>query len=395
MNILVINTGSSSIKFQLIEMPEELVICSGMVERIGNRDAVLKFYSNGNQIKEKVAVADHAEGLEKITDFLFGSETGSTLSAEDINAVGHRIVHGGNAFSNTCIIDESVKRRIEEYAVMAPLHNPHNLTGVNIAEKLFPLATQVAVFDTAFHQTIPVKAHKYAIPNELYSKYEIKMYGFHGTSHAYVVKQAIDYLPAKSSRIISVHLGNGCSITAVKEGKSIDTSLGFGPSNGLIMGTRSGDIDHSVIFYMTNNLGYEIDEVKSILDNKSGMLGLTGYSDLRDIQAAAMKGDKNSTLALQMNAYRIKKYIGAYTAAMNGLDTLIFTAGIGENSSVLRALVCEEMDYLGIRLDNEKNMAKSTEIRAIDSGILAVSVLVIPTNEELEIARQVYSLLLK
>ena len=277
MNILVINTGSSSIKFQLIEMPKELVICSGMVERIGNRDAVLKFYSNGNQIKEKVAVADHAEGLEKITDFLFGSEMGSTLSAEDINAVGHRIVHGGNAFSNTCIIDESVKRRIEEYAVMAPLHNPHNLTGVNIAEKLFPLATQVAVFDTAFHQTIPVKAHKYAIPNELYSKYEIKMYGFHGTSHAYVVKQAIDYLPAKSSRIISVHLGNGCSITAVKEGKSIDTSLGFGPSNGLIMGTRSGDIDHSVIFYMTNNLGYEIDEVKSILDNKSGMLGLTGY----------------------------------------------------------------------------------------------------------------------
>ncbi|MGI9547383.1 MAG: acetate/propionate family kinase [Flavobacteriaceae bacterium] len=393
MNILIINTGSSSIKFQLIEMPKELVISSGMVERIGNRDAVLNFYSNGSQIKEEAVVADHAEGLEKITDFLFGLETGSISSAEDINAVGHRVVHGGNAFSNTCVIDETVKGRIEEYAVMAPLHNPHNLTGVNIAEKLFPMAKQVAVFDTAFHQTIPVKAHKYAIPNELYSRHEIKMYGFHGTSHAYVVKQAIDFLPEKSSKIISVHLGNGCSITAVKEGKSIDTSLGFGPSNGLIMGTRSGDIDHSLIFYMSKNLGYEIDEVKSILDKDSGMLGLTGYSDLRDIQAAAQEGDKNCILALQMNAYRIKKYIGAYTAAMNGLDTLIFTAGIGENSGLLRALVCEELDYLGIRLDKEENMAKSADIRAIDSGDLAVSILVIPTNEELEIARQVFLLL--
>lgn len=374
-------------------MPEEEVVSAGVVERIGNSDASLNFSSGEYQFKSVEPVASHSEGLEKITTFLVDPEHGPLDGPEDVAAIGHRIVHGGNEFSDTCIIDKEVKKRIEEYNAMAPLHNPHNLEGVRISEEIFPAARQVAVFDTAFHQTIPVEAHKYAIPNNFYDEHHLRVYGFHGTSHSFVVQQASAYFPEKAGKIISVHLGNGCSITAVRDGKSVDTSLGFGPSNGLIMGTRSGDIDHSLIFYMAKNFGYEADEIKTILDKQSGMLGLTGYSDLRDIQAAAEQGDHNSKLALRMNAYRIKKYIGAYVAAMNGLDILIFTAGIGENSSFLRAMVCEEMEYLGLQLDPEKNSSDNRGVRIIDSGALGVRILVIPTNEELEIARQTYNLI--
>lgn len=395
MNILIINTGSSSIKFQLLSMPEETVRCSGMVERIGNDDALFKFRTINESEEQILSIPNHTAGLQKIADFLLDPDHGVIRSIEEIQAIGHRVVHGGNAFSDTCIIDDAVKLKIKQYSNMAPLHNPNNLTGIELTELLFPKARQVAVFDTAFHQSIPIKAHKYAVPNEFYTQHGLKAYGFHGTSHAFVAKQAMDFLGRTDLKIISIHLGNGCSITAVENGRSIDTSLGFGPSNGLIMGTRSGDIDHSLIFYLIDTLSYKSEDIKTILDKKSGMLGLTGYSDLRDIQNAAALGDKDSILALNMNAYRIKKYIGAYTAAMNGLDALIFTAGIGENSSQLRSLICTEMDYLGIELDSQKNEARSGEIRSIDSGKLKVRILVVPTNEELEIARQAYRLLNK
>ena len=374
-------------------MPDEQVLSSGIVERIGSENAQCRFKSAENHFEKVDSVENHLQGLEKITGYLLDSSIGLISQTNEIQAVGHRVVHGGNSFSETCIINAEVKNQIREYNSMAPLHNPHNLVGIDVAENLFPTADQIAVFDTAFHQTIPPVAHKYAIPNNFYDEQEIKVYGFHGTSHAFVVKEAMNFLPGNPSRIISIHLGNGSSITAVKDGLSVDTSLGFGPSNGLIMGTRSGDMDHSLIFYLAKQLNYDLDEIKSILDKNSGMLGLTGHSDLRDIQAAADEGDDNCILALHMNAYRIKKYIGAYAAIMNGLDAVIFTAGIGENSSVLRALVCEDMEFLGIELDEHKNSEQSGDIRTIDNGKLSVRILVVPTNEELEIARQSYDLL--
>ena len=307
--------------------------------------------------------------------------------------VGHRIVHGGNSFSNTTLITAEVKQEIQKYATLAPLHNPGNLEGILVAEEFFPLAKQVAVFDTAFHQTIPEKAKKYAIPNKLYEEQGIQVYGFHGTSHQYVSEKAIEYLGLKTTKIISIHLGNGCSMTAVMDGKSIDHSLGFTPSNGLIMGSRSGDIDQGIIFYLVKNLSYSLDEVKDMLTNKSGMLGLTGFADLRDIEAETEKGNRNCILALSMNAYRIKKYIGAYASAMNGLDAIVFTAGIGENSSVIRKLVCTDMDFFGIDLDEGKNESKAKDLREINTTTSKVKILVIPTNEELEIAKQAFLLL--
>lgn len=273
------------------------------------------------------------------------------------------------------------------------MHNPANLEGINVAGEIFDTAKQVAVFDTAFHQTIPVVAHKYALPNYLLTENKIRVYGFHGTSHKYVSEKAIDYLE-NSSKIITIHLGNGCSMTAIKDGKSIDHTLGFGPMNGLIMGTRSGDIDQSVIFYMVNSLGYSLEEVNTMLQKQSGMLGLTGFSDLRDIQSNAEQGNAACQLALEMNAYRIKKYIGSYSAALNGLDAIIFTAGIGENSSLIRQLVCTDMEYFGIELDHAKNEIRSKEIREINTPQSKTKIMVIPTNEEIEIANQVYELLL-
>ena len=374
-------------------MPEEEVLCSGVLERIGHTDATLRFSGSDKQVEQVMAIESHSMGLNKIAELILDPEAGPIDRVDEIDAIGHRVVHGGTSFSETCLINDAVKQKIEQSSLMAPLHNPHNLNGIRVTENIFPNARQVAVFDTAFHQTIPVMAHKYPIPNELYDEHHLRVYGFHGTSHAYVVSQAMDHLSEKSARIISVHLGNGCSITAVKNGKSVDTSLGFAPSNGLIMGTRSGDIDHSLIYYMVDTLGYSLAEVKSILDTRSGMLGLTGYSDLREIQAEAEQGNEECILALQMNAYRIKKYIGAYVAAMNGLDALIFTAGIGENSSLIRKMVCEEMEYFGIGIDLGKNESRSKEVRYIDSGDLPVRILVIPTNEELQIARETYSII--
>jgi acetate kinase len=393
MKIVILNSGSSSIKYQLIEMPSQTVICSGMIDRIGLDNSNLSYSTQKNQVEETLAVPNHTIGLEKIAALLLDEKVGVIKSTSEIQAVGHRVVHGGSDFSDTVVITDEVKDKIKQLFDLAPLHNPANLEGITVAETIFSSAKQVAVFDTAFHQTIPVVAHKYAIPNSFLTDHKIRVYGFHGTSHKYVSEKAIDYLQqhnCAASKIITIHLGNGCSMTAIKDGKSIDHTLGFGPMNGLIMGTRSGDIDQSVIFYLVNTLGFTLDKVNTLLQKESGMFGLTGYSDLRDIEANAEKGDGNCQLALAMNAYRIKKYIGSYAAVLNGLDAIVFTAGIGENSSLMRKLVCTDMDYFGLTLDTQKNEIRSKEIREINLANTKTKILVIPTNEELEIANQVY-----
>jgi acetate kinase len=392
MKIVIINSGSSSIKYQLINMPSQQVICSGMIDRIGLENSNFTYVTTTTKVEETVAIANHKIGLEKIAHLLMDENIGVIKSTDEIDAVGHRVVHGGASFSDTVVIDQAVKDKIKQLFELAPLHNPANLEGINVAQEIFVSANQVAVFDTAFHQTIPVVAHKYAIPNNFLTENKIRLYGFHGTSHKYVSEKAIEYLE-NSDKIITIHLGNGCSMTAIKNGVSIDHSLGFAPSNGLVMGTRSGDIDHSLIFYLINTVGYTADEVNAILLKKSGMLGLTGFSDLRDIEASAEAGNEDCLLALAMNAYRIKKYIGSYAAVLNGLDAVIFTAGIGENSSYIRKLVCTDMDYFGIHLDDQKNEIRSKEIREINTLDSKTKIMVIPTNEELEIANQVYALL--
>lgn len=373
-------------------MPENEVICSGMIDRIGLETSNITFKTASDSTEETSPISNHKVGLQKVANMLLDVEKGVIKSTSEIAAVGHRVVHGGSDFSDTVKIDEKVKAKIKQLFELAPLHNPANLEGINVAEEIFSSAEQIAVFDTAFHQTMPEVAYKYAIPNYLLTENKVRVYGFHGTSHKYVSEKAIEYLE-NNSKIITIHLGNGCSMAAVKNGKCIDTTMGFSPSNGLIMGTRSGDIDQSIVFYMIKNLGYTPDEVNAVLLKQSGMLGLTGYSDLRDIEAEAEKGNKECQLALLMNAYRIKKFIGAYAAALNGLDAIVFTAGIGENSSHMRKLVCTDMNYFGIELDDEKNQIRSKAIREINKTSSKAKVLVIPTDEEYEIANQVYHLL--
>jgi len=392
MKILIINSGSSSIKYQLMIMPENEVICSGMIDRIGLETSNITFKTATASIEETLPIPNHKVGLQKVANMLLDAEKGVIKSTSEISAVGHRVVHGGSDFSDTVKINEKVKENIKKLFELAPLHNPANLEGINVAEEIFSSAEQIAVFDTAFHQTMPEVAYKYAIPNYLLTENKVRVYGFHGTSHKYVSEKAINYLK-DNSKIITIHLGNGCSMAAIKDGKCIDTTMGFSPSNGLIMGTRAGDIDQSVIFYMIKNLGYTPDEVNAVLLKQSGMLGLTGYSDLRDIEAEAEKGNKDCKLALQMNAYRIRKTIGAYAAALNGLNAIVFTAGIGENSSFMRNLICTDMDYFGIEIDAAKNQIRSKELREINSENSIVKVLVVPTDEEYEIANQVYQLL--
>lgn len=398
MKIVIINSGSSSIKYQLIEMPSNTVICTGMIDRIGLDASNLTYRTATVTIEELLPIANHKIGLKKIAELLMDDKVGVIQSTSEIDAVGHRVVHGGNTFSKTVVIDAQVKQEIKALFDLAPLHNPANYEGIIVAEEIFKKAKQVAVFDTAFHQTIPEVAHKYAIPTSFLTEQKIRVYGFHGTSHKYVSEQAIAYLKSNSinsgSKIITIHLGNGCSISAIKDGKSVDHSLGFAPMNGLIMGTRSGDVDPSVIFHMVTALGYSLEEVNTLLQKQSGMLGLTGYSDLREIEENAQKGNAECQLALAMKAYRIKKFIGSYVAVLNGLDAIVFTAGIGENSSYIRKLVCADMDYFGIELDDAKNEVRSKEIRVINTSNSKTKVLVVPTNEEFEIANQVYHLLL-
>ena len=394
MNILVLNAGSSSLKYQVIEMPNEKVKCIGLLERIGMDTAVFTHEKDGESYTENLPILNHEVGLQKITATLLKDTIGVIKKVAEIKAVGHRVVHGGSKFSKTVLINEEVKDSIRALFDLAPLHNPANLTGVEIAETIFTSAKQIAIFDTAFHQTIPKEAYQYAIKNSFLEEYKIRAYGFHGTSHKYVSEKAIEYLGEKSSKkIITIHLGNGCSMSAIKDGKSIENSMGFAPMNGLIMGTRSGDIDPSVIFFLMEKLNKSAEEVHNLLQKESGMQGLTGYSDLREISEKAESGNEACANALNLAGYRIRKFIGTYAAVLNGLDAIIFTAGIGENSALMRKLACQNLDFLGIKLDSEKNTLRSKGTREIQSFTSKVKILVIPTNEEIEIARQSYRLL--
>ncbi|WP_139959839.1 acetate/propionate family kinase [Flavicella sediminum] len=393
MNILVLNAGSSSIKYQLIEMPLQLVKCVGIIERIGMEDSIFTHEKDGVKHTESLAIKDHEAGLRKIEATLMDPKIGVISSVDEIQAVGHRVVHGGSKFKSTVLVTQEVKDNIRDLFDLAPLHNPANLIGIEISETIFTSAKQIAIFDTAFHQTMPIEAYQYAIPNSYLNENKIRAYGFHGTSHKYVSEKAIEYLGSKSKKIVTIHLGNGCSMSAIKNGESIENSMGFAPMNGLIMGTRSGDIDQSVVLYLKNKFNKSADEVNHILQKESGMKGLTGYSDLREIQNAALNGDENCINALKLASYRIKKYIGSYIAVLNGVDAIVFTAGIGENSSLIRQMSCADMDGLGIEIDIPKNLIRSKEIREIQKDGAKVKILVIATNEEIEIAKQSYELI--
>ena len=399
MNIFVINAGSSSLKYQLIRMPEAVVVCTGLVDRIGQQSSTIAhkaFLPSGERIHtQSMPIADHRAGLEEVRKLLLNSEIGVIADPDEVHVVGHRVVHGGEKFSATQLIEQETLDKIRELFPLAPLHNPSNYMGVEVATSIFSKAKQVGVFDTAFHQTLPPVAYRFAIPNEFYENHGIRAYGFHGTSHQYVSSRALDYLQKQDSKLISIHLGNGCSMAAIRNGVCIDTSMGLGPMNGLVMGTRAGDLDQSVIFHLVSQLGYSLDEVNHLLNKKSGMLGLTGFSDMRDIQKKYFEGDPQARLGYELYAYRIQKYIGAFAAVLNGLDAVIFTAGVGENDALTRKLVCKNLDFLGIQLDEHKNEMRANEFRELQSADSRVKILVIPTNEELEIAIQCFELLKK
>ncbi len=378
MNILVINSGSSSLKYQLFSMPSKIPVRSGLVERIGEK---------GSEVK------DHSIALKQVLAELSSGEEAAIKSTDDIHAVGHRVVHGGELFSGAVIINDAVKAQIKKLFSLAPLHNPANYTCIEVAEETFPKARQIAVFDTAFHQTIPEQAYRYAIPESYYKEHGIRVYGFHGTSHKYVSEQAMLWLGKPDAKLITIHLGNGCSMTAVKAGKSIDTTMGFGPLSGLMMGTRSGDIDPSVVFHLMEHSGYTLSQLSNLLNKQSGLLGVGGTGDMRDIRKKVEQGDEAAQLAIKLYAYRIKKFIGAYAAILNGLDAIVFTAGVGENDVAMRAEVCHELEYLNIGLDEKKNTQYKKELLPIHKDNAAVQILVIPTNEEYEIAHQSYKML--
>lgn len=399
MKVLVINTGSSSIKYQLFDMPVGKVMSAGLVERLGEDEGRLthKIFPDSSEEKifvETNAIKDHSVGMQRIAELLVDPVYGVIEKASEVDLVGHRVVHGGEDFSSTIEITEVVKDKIKELSPLAPLHNPANLIGIEVAEKIFKEARQVGVFDTAFHQSIPDYAYRYAIPNELYEKHGVRVYGFHGTSHRYITKRAASLLkmPLDEVNVITIHLGNGASMAAVKNGKSIDTTLGLTPLPGLVMGTRSGDIDPGVIFYLQETLGYKLSEIKDLLNKDSGLKGLAGDNDMRGVSKRAEEGDASAKLALEVYAYRIKKYIGAYMAAIGTkLDAIIFTAGVGENSALVRSMSVQNLQHLGIELDSDLNNRRGGE-RKISTSNSSVDIWVIPTNEELEIARQAFDL---
>lgn len=397
MNIFVINSGSSSIKYQLFKFPSTLPICSGLVERIGLEDGIIthKVYTNGEEkvVKRILDLPDHEAGMIEVGQLLTEPGIGVIQNPEEVEIVGHRVVHGGESFSKTTVITAEVKEEIKKLFPLAPLHNPGHFLGIEVAEKIFTKATQIVVFDTAFHQTMPEKAYRYAIPESYYTDYGIRVYGFHGTSHKYVSDQALQYLNNPKAKVITIHLGNGCSMAAVDGGVCVDTSMGLGPLDGLVMGTRSGNIDASVVFHLVSHLGYDIEQVSNLFNKRSGMLGLTGFSDMRDITKSMNEGNTNAKLAYDMYSYRIKKYIGSYTAALGGLDAIVFTAGVGENDPIARELVCQDMEFFGIEFDSGKNALREAGIRELNTPDARVKVLVIPTNEELEIANQCVELL--
>jgi acetate kinase len=392
MKIIVMNCGSSSIKYQLFDMKKLTVLAKGTVEKIGLHGSFLENKrEDGDEVKLEGEIYDHQQGIEYILGVLVSKKHGSLESFDEIGAVGHRVVHGGEKFKGSVLITKDVLDQIREVIDLAPLHNPPNLKGIEAMQEMLPKVPQVAVFDTAFHQTIPRYAYTYAIPYTLYKKYGIRRYGFHGTSHRFVSQQACEYLGCtfENKRVITCHLGNGASMAAIKDGKSIDTSMGLTPVEGLIMGTRTGDLDLGVLTYVVQKEELTLNAANTLINKFSGMLGISGVSsDMRDIEQAAKEGNERATLALETYAYRIKKYIGAYSAVLGGLDVLVFAGGIGENDVSVRANSCEDMEYLGIEIDAERNRQTTGGKRGIiSSDSSRVDVVVMPTNEELVIAR--------
>ncbi len=392
-NILVINSGSSSIKYRLYRWQSEEEIARGAVERIAQEDSLFS-HEGQDRIEDTMAIPNHRQAIKMIIEVLAHSGEGGLVG---IRAVGHRVVHGGNVFDDAALVDESVRQQIDQLADMAPLHNPANLLGIDACRESLPGVPQVAVFDTAYHQTILPASYLYAIPYRYYQKYQVRRYGFHGISHRYVSLRVADLLqiPYDKIRLIICHLGNGASITAVSQGRSVDNSMGFTPLEGLMMGTRSGDLDPAIIPYIMKREGLEVRRVEEILNRESGLLGITGISsDLRDIEQAAVKNEPRAQLALEMFVYRIKKYIGAYLALLDGLDALVFTAGIGENSPLIREMVVQGLDHLGLQIDLKANQAGRKE-KVISPAGKHPRVMVVPTNEELMIVRDTKRILSK
>ena len=397
MKILVLNCGSSSIKYALYNMDDKSVMTSGGAERVGLEGAFVKVKLPGGEKKQIMHdIPEHTEGVKFIFSLLTDPEIGVIKDLKEIDAVGHRMVHGGEKFNKSVLLTEEVLKTFEECSDLAPLHNPANLKGVRAVQELMPGLPQVGVFDTAFHQTMPDYAYMYAIPYELYEKYGIRRYGFHGTSHRYVSHRVCDFLGLKpeEQRIITCHIGNGGSVAAVKFGKCIDTSMGLTPLEGVMMGTRSGDIDGGAVSFIEKKLGLDADGISNLLNKKSGVYGITGISsDMREIEAAEKAGNPKAILAQNMYNYRIKKYIGAYAAAMGGVDIIVFTAGVGENQTGMRAGACEGLEWMGVKLDKEKNEKVRGEEAVISAPDSRVKVVVIPTDEELMIATDTMNLL--
>ncbi len=394
MNVLVINCGSSSLKFQLINSESEAVLAKGLCERIGIDGRLTYQPAGGEKNVSEKAMPTHTEAIQFVIDALTDADTGVVKSLDEIGAVGHRVVHGGEKFAKSVVVTPEVKAAIAECNDLAPLHNPANLIGIEACESLMPGTPQVVVFDTAFHQTMPEKAYMYGIPYEYYEKYKVRRYGFHGTSHSFVSKRVAEIVgkPYNATKTIVCHLGNGASVSAVLNGESVDTSMGLTPLEGLVMGTRSGDIDPAIMEFIAKKENLDIAGIMNVLNKKSGVEGVSGVSsDFRDLEAAAKAGNKRAELAIDVFAYRVAKYVGAYTAAMNGVDNIVFTAGIGENCALVRTKVCSYLGYLGITIDEEANGKRGEEI-IISTPDSKVKVLVVPTNEELAIARETVAL---
>jgi acetate kinase len=395
MKILVINTGSSSIKYELFDMTDQSVLASGLAERIGEDDGRLthrRFQPDGSasSLTFDEPFPNHLEGLNRIVTLLTDPKHGVIQDKSEIAAVGHRVVHGGEHFKSTTVVNAAVMDAIRENIPLAPLHNPANLVGIEVSQSIFPKASQVAVFDTAFHQTIPLKAFLYAIPFKLYSNHKVRKYGFHGTSHSYVAEKAAQYLnkPLVESDLITIHLGNGASMAAIKGGQCIDTSMGMTPLAGLVMGTRSGDVDPAIPFFLADHLGMSLNAIDRLLNQESGLRGICGHNDMREVIGRMEAGDERARIAIDLYTYRIKKYIGAYFAALGRLDAVVFTAGIGENASFIREQCCRGLAGLGIEIDTERNRATTKGTREISRAGSDVMVLVVPTNEELRIAQE-------
>jgi acetate kinase len=396
MKILVLNCGSSSIKYQLFDMTSGVVLAKGIVEKIGLKGSFLKNERfDGDKVKLEGEILDHQSGIEFLLGMMISKKRGVIKSLEEIDAIGHRVVHGGETFQGSCYLDDVTIKGIEDCSDLAPLHNPANLKGIYAMKQLLPDVPQVGIFDTSFHQTMPDYSFMYALPYSLYKKYGIRRYGFHGTSHSYVSKRACEILNVdyNSLRIITCHLGNGASIAAIKNGKSMDTSMGLTPVEGLIMGTRSGDIDAGVLTLIMDKEEIDYSSLNTLLNKHSGMLGVSGISsDMREVESAAAEGDERAILSLKMYDYRVKKYIGAYAAAMGGVDLIIFTGGIGENGSETRENICVEMEFMGLEFDKEKNTGVRGKEIVISKESSRVKVMVIPTNEEFVIASDTMSI---